>query len=498
MIKMDEYEYVRTAHRVYGKGIREIERETGHDRKTIRKALSGEYGGYTKRERQPYPVLGPHLETIERWIAEDVEAPKKQRHTAVRIYRRLVNEEGYRGAETTVRQYVREAKLRLGLGGEQAFIPLDPDCGREGEVDWGNAWAEISRAKAQLKYFCMRSRFSGKHFVRFYPCERQQAFFDGHMRGFEFFGGVFRVLVYDNLTSAVRKVLEGHRRVEQDAFRRFRGYYNFEPRFCNLDQGHEKGGVEGLVGFARRNYMVPIPKAESLEALNERILSECVAYGDHRLCGRDRTVDELFSEERSHLLDLPPEHFANEMLVDSKVSPYATVMIDRNRYSVPSSYVGRRTRAHVSVNEIEIFHDGKRIARHPRLYSDNRWQLDADHYLDLLYRRPGAFDSARPIREWRKSWPESLEMFLASLVSKQGETAGVKEFISVLMLCRDHEQKQVERAVEVALEHGLMNCAAVKQILLGLEPSPSFERLESWPRIEQPDVSIYGRLGGVS
>jgi hypothetical protein len=286
--------------------------------------------------------------------------------------------------------------------------------------------------------------------------------------------------------------------VEQDAFRRFRSYYNFEPRFCNLDQGHEKGGVEGLVGFARRNYMVPIPKAESLEALNERILSECVAYGDHRLCGRDRTVDELFSEERSHLLALPPEHFANEMLVDSKVSPYATVMIDRNRYSVPSSYVGRRTRAHVSVNEIEIFHDGKRIARHPRLYSDNRWQLDADHYLDLLYRRPGAFDSARPIREWRKSWPESLEMFLASLVSKQGETAGVKEFISVLMLCRDHEQKQVERAVEAALEHGLMNCAAVKQILLGLEPSPSFERLESWPRIEQPDVSIYGRLGGVS
>lgn len=218
---MDQYEYIRTAHRVYGKGMRQIARETGHDRKTIRKVLRGEPGGYGQRRSQPYPALGPYLERIDSWLEGDKEAPKKQRHTATRIYHRLVSEAGFEGGETTVRQYVRQAKVRLGIGSNPAFIPLEPDCGKEAEADWGGAVAIIGGEETRIKFFCMRSKYSGKHFVRCYPCERQTAFLDAHMQAFSFFGGVFKTVIHDNLTSAVEKVLRGKDRREQEAFRRF-------------------------------------------------------------------------------------------------------------------------------------------------------------------------------------------------------------------------------------------------------------------------------------
>jgi len=203
MINMDQYEYVRTAHRVYGKSVREIARETGHDRKTIRKVLRGEPSGYGERQSQPYPVLGPYLSLIDSWLEADKKAPRKQRHTATRIYHRLVSEEGFGGSATTVRQYVRQARMRLGVGSCEAFVPLEPDCGKEAEADWGGAVAIIGGEETRVKFFCMRSKYSGKHYVRFYPCERQVAFFDAHMRAFPFFGGVFGTLIYDNLSSAV-------------------------------------------------------------------------------------------------------------------------------------------------------------------------------------------------------------------------------------------------------------------------------------------------------
>ncbi len=320
MISMDQYEYVRTAHRVYGKSIRTIERETGHDRKTIRKVLRGEYSGYSQREAQPYPRLGPLLETINSWLEADKRAPKNQRHTAARVFQRLVAEEGFKGSESTVRRYVRKAKVHLGVNAPKAFIPLDPDCGQEGEVDWGGALAIIAGQPLRLKFFSMRSKSSGKHLVRFYPCERQQAFFDAHMHAFAFFGGVFKTLVYDNLTSAVQKVLRGKGRIEQESFRKFHSYYSFHARFCNVASAHEKGGVEGNIGYVRRNYLVPIPKAQTIEELNEQVLRDCLAYGDHRLQGRDRTVNELFEEEKEHLLALPDHPFSNIQTVESRVN----------------------------------------------------------------------------------------------------------------------------------------------------------------------------------
>jgi len=494
---MDQYEYIRTAHRVYGKGLREIARETGHDRKTIRKVLRGEFSGYGQRQCQPYPVLGPYLKLIDSWLEADKGAPKKQRHTATRIYHRLVSEEGFAGGETTVRQYVRRAKMRLAIAGNKAFIPLEPNCGKEAEADWGGAVAILGDEWVRLKFFCMRSKFSGKHYVRFYPCERQAAFFDAHMQAFSFFGGVFRTVVYDNLTAAVEKVLEGKNRKEQESFRKFHAYYNFEAKFCNTDSANEKGGVEGLVGFARRNYMVPIPRAESLEELNEKILRDCFEYGSHRIDGREKSVDELFEEEKAHLLCIPSHPFSNIETVDSKVNPYATVILDKNRYSIPTCYVGFRVTAILGVDHVEVFERGKKIATHGRLFGNNKWQLNPDHYLDLLYQRPGAFDSARPIKEWRKKWPQSLERLRDKFVASQGETDGTRDFIMVLMLYREHRVEDVEAAVGRAVQTGVSSSAGVKHLLLP-DAGNAFEPVEGWPATEPADVSVYGQLGGLS
>lgn len=494
---MDEYAYLRTGHRVYGKSIRQLAKETGHSRNTVREKLKDEYQGYRPRRTQPYPVLGNHMDTIDSWLRSDKESPKKQRHTARRIYHRLRDEEGYMGCESTVRRYVRAAKRRLGVGRIQAYIPLEPDCGQEAEVDWGSVRVLLEGEMQTLKLFCMRSKYSGKHFVRVYPCERQIAFFDAHQHAFAFFGGVFPRLIYDNLTSAVKKVLRGRKRQEQESFTRFRSYYSFKAEFCNPGQGHEKGGVEGLVGFARRNYFVPMPKVKGLEELNKHLVSDCLSYGGHRLNGRENTVNELFERERTHLVALPEVPFSNITVQSGKVDKYATVIIDKNRYSTPTHYAHLKVKAELTYDRVRIYYDGRRIAEHERVYRSNHWIINPDHYLDLLQQRPKAFRTARPIRQWRAKWPESYEHLLCRFQAKQGHTKGIKDFISVLQLCRDHSSTDVTAAVELALEHSVSSSEGVKHILLYSEPEPRPIPLSSWESTPETDVSVYDQIGAV-
>ncbi len=378
---MDQYELVRTGYRVYGQNISELARLTGHSRNTIKKAIRGEPWGYKERKHQPFPALGNYMATIDSWLKNDKDKPKKQRHTARRIYSRLVDEHGYKGCESTLRRYVKLAKITFGIESPQAFIPCNPESGNEAEVDWGIATAIIAGEEHRLKFFCMRSKYSGKHFVRFYRCERQQAFLDAHIHAFAFYGGIFPVLIYDNLTTAVQKVLRVRGRIEQEGFSKFRAYYSFEARFCNPDSGHEKGGVEGLVGYARRNYMVPIPEADSLEELNDRVLGQCFDYGEHRMAGRDRTVNELYEGEKERLLTLPEAVFSNIQTSGSRADKYATVIVDKNRYSVPSGYAGFRVKVLLHADRVEIFTGTKKLTSHERLYGNNKWSLNVFSFM---------------------------------------------------------------------------------------------------------------------
>lgn len=495
---MDQYELIRTGCRVYGQNISEMARMTGHSRNTIKKAIRGEPWGYKERTHQPFPVLEKYMTVIDGWLTGDKCSPKKQRHTARRVYNRLVEEHGYTGSEPTVRRYVRFAKLALGIDIPCAFIPCDPEAGYEAEVDWGEATAILAGEKVRVNFFCMRSKYSGKHFVRYYSCERQQAFFDGHIQAFGFFGGVFPILIYDNLSTAVQKIMRGRDRIEQEAFVKFKAYYSFEARFCNPDSGHEKGGVEGLVGFARRNYMVPVPEAAAMEELNEKVLRQCMAYGSHKIAGRDRTVNELYEEEKAHLLALPDTSFNNVQLSGGRADKYATVIVDKNRYSVPSRYAGFKVKALLYVERVEIFIGTKKLAVHERVYGNNKWRLNPDHYLDLIQQRPMAFNSARPIRQWRRSWPPAMHALLERFCHAQGETKGIKDFIVVLMFYRDYEAGEIEAAVALAMEHNISSSDGVRHLLVYTNGTDtSIAPLASWVSLPAPDISVYGQLGGV-
>jgi len=496
MLQVEQYEFIRTGYRVYGYSISELARQTGHSKNTIRKVLRNEHSGYSARSHQPMPALDGFTEIIESWLEQDKKQPRKQRHTARKVYHRLVREHGFQGSEPAVRRYVRQAKARLGLNGQKAYVPGEPTPGWEAEVDWGDFRAYIAGKPTSLKLFCMRSKYSGKGFARAYPVERQQALIDGHIRAFDFFGGVYPRLIYDNLTTAVQKILKGKKRVEQDGFSKFRAYYTFEAVFCNPGEAHEKGGVEGFVGHAKRNYLTPVPEVDSLQELNDHLLAHCIFEAEHIASGHKLTVQERFEQERDRLLALPRPAYTNELLRSGKVNNYSTVMADKNHYSVPSRYAGLKVRLSLGAEQVNIFYDGRRIAHHERVYGNNKWVLEPDHYLDLLQQRPGAFDSAKPVKKWRSVWPESFELLLQRLRNAQGTSKGTRDFIAVLKLFREYEPEAVQEAIDQALAAGVSSGEAVRHILQPRPANPDCGPLPGWQVSVTADVSDYNRLGG--
>jgi transposase len=500
---MDQYELIRTAARVYKKSIRQIARETGHTRKTIRKVLAGWEPKYRRRQEPPCRVMDSAAAIIDGWLRADQEAPKKQRHTAHRIWTRLVDEYAFPGAESTVRRWVREHKAHMGWPAMTAVLPLDPEIAQEAEVDWGAAWVRMAGQDRQVRLFCMRSRYSGLPFVRAYPYERQEMFLDGHLRAFAFYGGVFPVLVYDNLTTAVRQILRGKARVEQERFTAFRSYYTFQARFCTPAQGREKGGVEGLVGLARRNFLVPIPEVQDFEALNDLLLRRCSEQGSRRISGRDdsRTIEQRHQDEQTRLLPLPDRPFENTRICAVRISPYQTAQVDRNRYSVPTAYVGRWLWAHVGCDRVALYADHRQVAKHARVFGVGQWQLDPLHYLDLLEQRVGAFESARAIRHWRSAWPAQYERMLEGLRRRHGESRGTREFVRILKLHHDAPAARVQEAVAEALRLQTYSLEAVRHLLRRQEPvlNPAPLGAELLPGITdlliaQTDVGRYDRL----
>jgi hypothetical protein len=244
--------------------------------------------------------------------------------------------------------------------------------------------------------------------------------------------------------------------------------------------------------------MVPVPEAESLEELNEKLLRDCLAYGSHQMAGRTESVAELYEAEKGHLLELPEVAYSNIRLHEARVDKYATVTVDKNRYSVPWHYAGRKLKILAHVDQVEIFAGSKRLAVHERMFANNNWSLAPEHYLELIQQRPMAFASARVIRQWREHWPQSLHQLLARFCRMQGETKGIKDFIAVLMLYSRYKAGDVEAAVELALEKNLTGSEGVRHLLIyANEPNGAIAPLTDWSSLPSPDVSLYGVLGGV-
>ncbi|MCJ7815846.1 MAG: IS21 family transposase [Xanthomonadales bacterium] len=460
MIKVENIETIRRAYFIEGLSIREIARKLHHGRRLVKKAIAdaGPYQ-YQLQKPRPAPVLGPYQDRINALLIESEQQPRKQRYTARLIYR-LIRVEGYQGSESTVRHYV--GPIRKAMRRPDAYLPLEFDPGQDAQMDWGEATVEIAGERQIVQFFVMRLNHSRVRFVMAFPFQKQEAFFEGHIQAFHFFGGVPRRITYDNLKTAVYRVLIGRNRQEQDAFVAFRSYYLFESNYCTPGQGHEKGGVESDVGYIRRNFLTPVPKVGSFAELNAYLQQECRQDTNRRMRGQEQTIAELWEFEKAQLLPLPATDYPACISRPVKANPYSQVVFETNRYSVPAEYVGRQLVLRAYPFRVEILSLDKVIAKHERCFEREKDILDPLHYLGLLSQRPGAFEHAIPVRRWRKVWPAVYETLLETLQERWPDGRGLREFIAILKLHREHPAQEVEQAIRACLKYGTPHLDSIR------------------------------------
>ncbi len=501
--RVELFEQIRRDRDREGLSIRALAARHGVHRRTVRQALASPLPPARKRpEGRPAPALGAYRELIDAWLEADRSAPRKQRHTARRVWRRLVDEHGAQVAERTVREYVAARRRELGEPG-QVFVPQVHRAGVEAEVDWGEAQVVLAGRATTVRLFYLRPCFSGAAFCMAFRRCTQQAFLEGHVEAFAWLGGVFALVRYDNLSAAVKLVLRGRRREETDRFIALRSHYLFDSAFtlAGLEGAHEKGGVEGEVGRFRRNHLVPVPEVADLAALNALIRDGCEADLARTITGRGETVGEALARERPQLRPLPAESFDTAEPSSVRVDSKALVTVRQNRYSVPVALAGRRVLARVGAREITIIADGHAVARHERLTDRFAVSARLDHYLELLRRKPGALAGSLALHQERErgAWPDSFDELWHAIADKVGTSEAARQMVDVLMLVREHGLEQVELAVCGALAAGAHDGRAVQVLARRAErhrPDPLIgldARLTATDR-PAPELADYDRL----
>jgi transposase len=405
--KVELFEQIRREYEFGLGSIKGVARRLGVHRRMVRQALADAQPPERKPSKRARPVMRPLITFIDAILEADRTAPRKQRHTAHRIFERILAEvpEG-KVAEVTIRQYVRERKRELGWSARATCVPQSYQPGQEGQVDWYEAWAELNGEPVLLQVFAMRSMVSGAAFHRAYQRATQQAFLEAHEHAFQYFQGVFRLLRYDNLKAAVKKIVRGFRREETARFIAFRSHWRFESEFCTPYEAHEKGGIEGEAGYFRRNHWVPMPKARDLAELNSQLLAACHQDEGRQLAGHSQPVGAAMIAERVHLLSLAEHGFQLAEISFPRVDGLGCVRVRTNLYSAPAR-PGRTVEVRLHPSWVEVRDKGCQIARHERCYERNQQVLDLEHYLDVLERKPGALAGSKPLAAWRQRglWP---------------------------------------------------------------------------------------------
>jgi transposase len=466
MFTVELYAKVRHAVMIEGLSRREAAKRFGIHRNTITKMLSFSVPpGYRRRERPVSKKLGPYVAWIDAILEGDRNVHKKQRHTAHRIFERLRDEQGFTGGYTIVREYVAAAMLRT----REMFVPLSHRPGHA-QADFGEADGYIGGKKVRFHYFCMDLPHSDGCFVKAYPAETAEAFCDGHVAAFDFFGGVPQSILYDNTKLAVAKIVKGGRRLRSKMFAELQSHYLFEDRFGRPGKGNDKGKVEGLVGFVRRNFMTPLPVAESLDAFNGRLLDACTKRRQAILRGHSSSIAERMQADLAAFMKLPPAPYDACDKVTTRVSSLSLVRYKNNDYSAPTRYGHQEVLAKGYVDRVEIVCRDETIAVHLRSYETADFIYNPLHYLALLEHKTKALDQAAPLDDWRLA--DCVHRLRRLMEARMG-TTGRREFIQVLRLMENFHQHQVERAVSEALRLSAISFDAVKMLLLArLENRP--------------------------
>jgi transposase len=478
---MVDVEFIKKKHGNDGWSIRKIAGQLEVSRQTVRKVLAApaEPPRYHLRAPRAQPVVGPFLAVIEKILESDKTAPPKQRHTAKRIYERLRDEYGFSGSDVTVRRAVRAIKGRR----VEVFVPLEAVPGKVAQADFGVAHVMIGHDMQTAFLFCLRAKHSQVPFVRAYPTEKLEAFLDGHVHGFEFMGGVFGELWYDNAKTAVVKILSGPERIEHEHLSRLRAHYLFASSFCTPGEAHEKGSVEQLVGYVRRNALVPASKSfASFDELNDHLL---------QFCERERDRHESAWEvEAAALKPLPVHPFRAATSRPVCVSKTALCRIDHNRYSVPTLHAGQMLRAELYAEKVEIYAQEKLVALHARSYARDLSFFDLGHYLPVFARKPRAAASCAALSQADPVFIRTRDLLLP-------EPGGYRVFAEVLMLGLAYELPVLAEALRECLAAGRVSVEAVRQHCLNLTQQTvapiELPDLLSIP-LAPPDLSRYDAL----
>ncbi len=435
IIELDMYSAIRLRYSE-GESVRSIAQSLGISRPTVTKYCEGNTHPEARKsyERQP-AVITSDVEAfiLSCFETDEAENIKKQRHTAKRIYDRLVYERNFKGSYSTIRGAVRKLKSELAVP-SQSDVPLAYDPGEAIQIDWGEGTIYLDGQKTKIHVFCARLCYSCDIFVQAYRSSNQETFLEAQQRMFDFFGGVTSRIIFDNAKVAVKDGFGLYAKPQQK-YLSFSAHYAFSLDFCNPAKGNEKGLVENLVGYGRRNFLVPIPRVSSMEQLNEHLWQSCLDYrSNHKVAGRSHPVAALYEQESKCLHSIPRYRFDTSKTVMAKVDDFSTVRYERNNYSVPTRYLRKEMTVKGYANEICILYEGAPIATYPRAYGSGNTQYRLEHYIDLLERKSRAVFNAKPVREnvtrelldWGRILP-----------------GGNKEMVKLLRLCLDYGEDRI-------------------------------------------------------
>ena len=482
MYAVEVYAAVRHFVFIEGNSRREAARVFGLSRETVSKMCRFSLPpGYTRTRPVTKPKLGSLLPVIDAILETDKVAPVKQRHTAKRIFERLRDEHGFAGGYTVVKDYVRVAKA----AGRETFVPLSHPPGHA-QVDFGEAVGVIGGIRCKIHFFCMDLPQSDAPFVKAYPAETTEAFLDGHGSAFAFFGGVPLSVLYDNLKIAVARICGDGRRERTRAFTELVSHYLFRDRFGRPGKGNDKGKVEGLVKYARSNFMTPIPVAASFDDLNTMLAARCRTRQGERAGRHAGTIGERLAADLQAFRELPAVPLEPCEKRAARVSSTALVRYRGNDYSVPTAYGFRDVMVKGFVDKVVILCAGEEIARHRRCYGSGTFVFDPLHYLALIETKPNALDQAAPLQGWEL--PETFQHLRHLLEARMGNR-GKREFIQVLRLMEAIPKEVVTHAVTEAIRLGAVGFDAVKQIALArIERRPARLDLSAYPHLPKASV----------
>jgi transposase len=499
MSRVEQFERIRRDARLEGLSVRALARRHRVHRRVVRQALASAIPPARRIPERESPALGPWKDVIVRWLRADLAVPRKQRHTARRVWQRLVAEHGAEVAESTVRPFVAAVRAELSNEAFRVAVPQTKALGAEAEVDFGEFRAYLDGTLTRCWMFVMRLSASGRAFHVAFTNEATEAFLEGHVRAFAHFGGVpMGHIRYDNLKAAVLKVLLGREREHNPRFVALRSHYGFDSFFClpGVEGAHEKGGVEGEIGRFRRRHLVPVPAVADLDALNALIAAGDRADDGRRIEGRAITVAEHFAAERAHLGPLPAEGFEAVAEVGARVDHKARICVRQSFYSVPARLSGRAVRVRLGATHLEVLADAKVVARHERSCHRGSETLVLDHYLEVLAFKPGALPGATALAQARAAGAFSAahDAYWRMSRDRLGDAAGTRALIEVLLAHRTLAASAIVAALEAAVAGSVVDPTAViieARRLADARPAPVIP-IGALSRYDRPPPALGG------